>query len=489
MADTLETYYASGAPYLSPSLLRGAQQILLGAALCVSILFLGNFIRMWVVGKRPNPVKLALLGTSIAFWWYCNNGVTNILAGIALFEVFHDVQYLSLVWIYNRTRVEKDPSIRGFMRFVFRRSGSLIGLYIGLVFAYGSLGYFKETEIETIKRFLTGVVAASGLLHFYYDGFIWKVRESSTRQSLGLSGGTTEIAPRGIFQGWLLHGAKWATAFVVPLGALWLAQVHSSVPALQRTAWVVKDLPVGARQHYEYAKSLQHDGQLDAAAREFDTALSFDPKYAGAHYALALLRQSQSKFDAAAEQYEAALPLDPRNPDLRYDYSYTLERLGRGEEAARQIAAALDVNPNFPRALYRRSFYSRAQGKLDDAISDLRKAVEKEPTFIEARFALAQALLAHGDFESARSEFETVVKEAPGRADAVNGLGITFLRQGQTSQAILRASRSPPRRSCPRGAAVPREARRRRPWLRGADSRAPCRRPRTACPRSPRRAP
>ena len=97
-----------------------------------------------------------------------------------MFEVFHDVQYLSLVWIYNRNRVEKDKSIGGFMRFIFRRSGSLVGLYIGLVFAYGSLGYFKDSvEIETVKRVLTGVVAASGLLHFYYDGFIWKVRENS----------------------------------------------------------------------------------------------------------------------------------------------------------------------------------------------------------------------------------------------------------------------------------------------------------------------
>ena len=88
---------------------------------------------------RPNPVKLGLLVTSIAFWWYCNNLVSNILVGIALFEVFHDVQYLSLVWIYNRNRVEKDSNIGGFMRFVFRRSGSLVGLYVGLVLAYGSV--------------------------------------------------------------------------------------------------------------------------------------------------------------------------------------------------------------------------------------------------------------------------------------------------------------------------------------------------------------
>jgi len=30
-----------------------------------------------------------------------------------------------------------------------------------------------------------------------------------------------------------------------------------------------------------------------------------------------------------------------------------------------------------------------------------------------------------------------VIKQAPGHVDAVNGLGLTFLRQGQTSQAIV----------------------------------------------------
>ena len=47
---------------------------------------------------------------------------------------------LPIVWIYNRTRVERDKSIGGFMRFVFRRSGALIGVYVGLVMAYGAIG-------------------------------------------------------------------------------------------------------------------------------------------------------------------------------------------------------------------------------------------------------------------------------------------------------------------------------------------------------------
>src|SRR5881392_2124955 len=273
MTDTLEPYYASGGPFIPPWLLHNAQQVMLAGAIAVSVLFLFNFSRMWAEGKRPNPVKLALLVTSIAFWWYCNNAVTNILAGIALFEVFHDVQYLSLVWIYNRSRVEKDSSIGGFMRFVFRRSGSLVGLYIGLVFAYGSLGYFKEAEIETIKRFLTGVVAASGLLHFYYDGFIWKVRERSTREHLGLAGGSKSAASSEFLPGWLLHGLKWVTVFVIPLGALWIGQTRSTTPEVERAASVVQDVPASARARVRYGSALDKADRFDEAGEQYRIAL------------------------------------------------------------------------------------------------------------------------------------------------------------------------------------------------------------------------
>ncbi|PYK27983.1 MAG: hypothetical protein DME52_02615 [Verrucomicrobia bacterium] len=238
MADTLEMYYASGGPFIPPWLLHNAQQIVLAISIAVAVLFLFNFSRMWAEGKRPNPVKLALLATTIAFWWYCNNGVTNVLAGIALFEVYHDVQYLSIVWIYNRSRVEKDSSIGGFMRFVFRRSGSLAGLYVGLCFAYGSMAYFTtHLEIETVKRVLTGVVAASGLLHFYYDGFIWKVRERSTRENLGLAGGNVTAPSRELLPSWALHGLKWVGVFVVPLGALWITLLNCKRPTASTRQW------------------------------------------------------------------------------------------------------------------------------------------------------------------------------------------------------------------------------------------------------------
>src|SRR5216110_2259301 len=335
MTDTLESYYLAGGPFIPPGLFRGAQQGLFGLALAVSGVFLANFIWMWIRGKRPSPVKLVLLITSISFWWYCNNIVASVLVGVALFEVFHDVQYLSLVWIYNRKRVETDNSIGGFMRFVFRLSGSLVGLYVGLIFAYGALGYYKSSiGIDVVKRILTGVVTASALLHFYYDGFIWKVREKSTRQSLGITGGTADVSAKGFLPGWALHGVKWVAIFVIPLAVLWFAEIRSDRGKLERLGSIVADLPTSARAHVNYATELQEAGRADEAAKEFAEAIRLNPGSAKAHVNLGSLLTAKGELDAAQSHFEQALRIEPKNAEYHSGYAFLLDQLGRKDQAA-----------------------------------------------------------------------------------------------------------------------------------------------------------
>ena len=438
MTDTLEAYYASGGPYILPGLLRAAQQIMLLTAIAVAILFLINFARMWAQGKRPNPVKLALVATSIGFWWYCNNGVVNILAGIALFEVFHDVQYLSLVWIYNRNRVEKDRSIGGFMRFVFRRSGSLVGLYIGLVFAYGSLSYFNSRlEIETIKRVLTGVVTASTLLHFYYDGFIWKVREKSTRESLGIIGGAVSARSNEFLPSWLLHGLKWAAVFVIPLGALWIGQTRGPGPEAQRESWVVADLPVGARQHLNYGIALQKAGRLDEAVQDYHVALGFEPSSAKAHYNLASVLMAQDKIDEAVEHFATALRFDPEAGDYRYHYAYALERLGRDDEARLQYEAAVRFKPKSADYHHGYAVHLLRTRRPDEAIAQFRQALRLKPDDVDVHYEIGNALSAKNELEEAKAHYLEAIRLDPKRADVRNNLGNIYLRQEQISQAVV----------------------------------------------------
>ena len=436
MTDTLEPYYASGGPFIQPWLLRDAQQIVLVGAIAVSVLFLFNFFRSWAEGKRPNPVKLALLSTSIAFWWYCNNSVTNILAGIALFEVFHDVQYLSLVWIYNRNRVEKDSSIGGFMRFVFRRSGSLIGLYVGLVFAYGSLAYFNShLQIETIKRVLTGVVAASGLLHFYYDGFIWKVRERSTRESLGLTGGIASTTRNDFLPSWALHGLKWVAVFVVPLSALWIGQTRSNLAEVEQTAWISRDLPNSARAHWKYGLALYKANRLDEAAEQYRIALQINPNEKEVHFNLGQVFAAQSRLSEARSELEEALRSEPRNGEYHAEYAYLLERLGQQDEAAAEFEKAISLEPKLGASHYDYGMFLFHQGKMDRAITEFRTALNYQPNHPEAHYHLGRALFSQGDLEGAKTHYLETARLDP-KAPVHNALGVVYMRLGEISQAI-----------------------------------------------------
>lgn len=435
MADTLDTYYASGGPFVPPAFLHHVQQIALGAALAVTIVFLGNFIWMCIAGKRPNPVKVALLLTSISFWWYCNNGVSNILAGIALFEVFHDVQYLSLVWIYNRNRVEKDKSIGGFMRFVFRRSGSLVGLYVGLVFAYGSLAYFKETDIDVIKRFLTGVVAASGLLHFYYDGFIWKVREKTTRQHLGLAGGTATVETNQFLPSWALHGLKWVAVFIVPLCALCWGQIWRAPSSIVNASSVVADIPENDRARVRYGLALLEAQRFDEAGEEFRAALQINPAVEKAHYGLARVHLAQNKSSQAAAELEQAMREDPHNGEIHTDYGFVLDRLGRNDQANAEYEKAVRMSPKSAKAHYNYAMFLFGHGSTDKAIGEFEAAARWKSNQPEVYYYLGRAYFLKNDLLNAQANYEEAARLDP-NAPVHNSLGVVYMKLGERIKAI-----------------------------------------------------
>ena len=438
MTDTLESYYAAGGPFIPPALLRAGQQGLLALAIAIAGVFLVNFVWMWLQGRRPSPVKLVLLVTSISFWWYCNNIVASVLVGIALFEVFHDVQYLSLVWIYNRKRVESDNSIGGFMRFVFRRSGALVGVYVGLVLAYGGLSLSKSyVGIEAVKRILTGVVTASALLHFYYDGFIWKVREKSTRQSLGISGGTVDASTNGFLPSWALHAAKWVGVFAIPLTALWFTEVHSVQGKLQRLGAIVADLPSSVRAHVNYATALQEAGRADEAVSHFTAALHLNPGSSKTHVNLASILIEQGKLNEAQTHFEQALRIEPNNAEYHSGYAYLLEKLGHDDEAAAECEASIRLAPKSAQAHYSYGAFLEKHGKVDEAIAHYRESLRLDPRLLDSHIDLGSLLFEKGDLAEAKSHFQSASNIDPKLAQPHNFLGKVFMAEGNMTQAVM----------------------------------------------------
>ena len=395
----LDLYYESGGPAVPPALIVDLQYGLGFALAAVTALFLWRQWRDWTTASVVSPIKITLLVSSIGFWWYCNNGVQNILVGIALFEVFHDVQYLAIVWIYNRMRVERDESIRGFMRFVFRRSGSLIGVYVGLVLAYGSIAFTTSSvSIEAMKHVLIGVVTASALLHFYYDGFIWKVRETQTRAMLGIdeSGVSALPAPRGL-PAWMRHGLRWAV-LIIPVAALCAAQLGGRVvPTLERTEKVAEILPRDGQAQLDYGKALHEARQVQKAIEKYEYALSRNPQLAEAEFYLGVAWHDFGDLDKSIEHYERALQLDSRNGKWEFRLARAMVAKGLTKEARVRYEHSLSLDPNIPLAHKELADILLHSGEYQGAVEHYEAALRLQPDFPEAKQSLsfARSLAGH----------------------------------------------------------------------------------------------
>jgi lipoprotein NlpI len=389
----LELYYESGGPMLASAAIAGLRWGIVFALALVTIFFLWRQLSDWRAGRGASLVKISLLVSSIAFWWYCNNGVQNVLVGIALFEVFHDVQYLAIVWIYNRTRVERDKTIGGFMRFVFRRSGALIGVYVGLVLAYGAIGLTQSAiTIEWIRHGLIGVVTASALLHFYYDGFIWKVREPETRTMLGIGGvGAGALASRRLWPPWARHSLRWA-ALVLPFGALCAAQlVGRVVPPVERSAKVAEVLPQDAEAQFNYGKALYEAGRVQEAIAKYEFAIATKPGFSEAEFCLGGAWYNLGEFDRALHHFERSFQLDSKNGKCEIFLAQTLVLIGRRQEARAHFEHSFLLHSDLHIAHKEFADLLRDAGEYEAAIAHYEAALRIQPDFVEAKQNLSFA--------------------------------------------------------------------------------------------------
>ncbi len=394
----LDLYYESGGPVVSPAAIVASRSVIVALLVAVTLAFFWWQWKDWRAGRGASLVKIVLLVSSIGFWWYCNNGVQNILVGIALFEVFHDVQYLSIVWIYNRARVERDSSIRGFMRFVFRRSGALIGVYVGLVLAYGAIGFTNSAiTADWIRHILIGVVTASALLHFYYDGFIWKVREPETRSMLGIGGPGAALASPSLWPAWVRHSLRWA-ALLVPFGALCATQLLGRVvPAVERTAKVAEVLPNNPEAQFNYGKALHEAGRVEEAISHYQFALDKKHSLSEVEFFMGLASADMGNLDEALEHYQRSLELNPNNAKCETNLAGILVSKGSRSEARRRYEHSLLLNPELQIAHKELADILCGQGEYDSAISHYQEALRIQPDFKQAQqnLAFARTLAGH----------------------------------------------------------------------------------------------
>ena len=363
MSRLLEYWYESGGPLIPPD----SVQIFRRVCFTASLLILAGFLRNhWVQssrGQKPNSVKLLVLASGIGFWWFAMVLVDDIVLGIALFEIFHDVQYLAIVWLYNCRRANTAADAGMFMKFLFRRSHGMLMLYVGLVFAYGAIGLAsREFQRGSIPEIIRGVVWASTILHFYYDGFIWKVRDSATRAGLGLNAGQNPSGVNRAAIGEFTHLLKWSPLIVVlswlsitELSGTSAAQSESEIRSwpvltqLERVQNIAVAVPDDLRAQRRAATTLANVGRDDEAIRSLRSVLNRHPSYLDGWHLLGEIYRKIGDVQEERKCYELAIA----NANSS-DRTFAHHRLGEfylfqenDRSARHHFLEALKFNPSF----------------------------------------------------------------------------------------------------------------------------------------------
>ncbi len=346
-SSLLNALYESGIPFVPPQYIGGLQTVFAILTAALTLVYIYNAVR----SKQPRSwMKLSLLVGTFTYVWVVRVVTRDPFLSVALFELLHGMQYLAIVWAFNRRLVEKKPSAVLPRFFYLPRAASIAG-YIGACFAYGAFAFTVFTQFEDgmLKQVLEAALITSGILHYYYDGFIWKLKQPDTLRGLNLQtkDGPNRASPirSSTVQ------AVLALVLVVFLAGLEL-NVGEPDP-LEKEMAIVKAVPESSSALNNVGSQLIANGRFEEALSPLRQAIKLQPGLSEARVSLsdvlALLAQQRSaagRADTALLYLREAVEVEPDSAERRNDLAVLLANLGRYDEAEFAFREALLLDPN-----------------------------------------------------------------------------------------------------------------------------------------------
>src|SRR5215831_10683427 len=188
--------------------------------------------------------------------------------GFAAVGIVHMTQYLAIVWRYNRTLADNSTRSRaGWFRALHRKRhwqliAAAAALYVAICLAYGNVLTTKHDNRQ-LMSVLLALGFTSTLLHYYFDGFIWKIRHRQNREGLALA--SEDSSTNG--------GASWwQQAKLAGAGTMLLRQsLYFGLPMAILTVGAVAAWSLPRANYIEHmygAQALSQQGNAAGAERE-----------------------------------------------------------------------------------------------------------------------------------------------------------------------------------------------------------------------------
>jgi hypothetical protein len=162
-------------------LVIGIEKGSLGIATAVGVVYLFRLQSRIAQGLPIAWLKYVLFGTNMGVWYYSYVLLSDGFLSYAISSLFHCLQYDAFAWFYNRAKsrsLEPTPS-NAFFRIIHETR--YLWLYVGAILSYGLFSSFGG-QVTLVP--ILALNTTTGLLHYYFDSFIWRVQRTEFRKHL-----------------------------------------------------------------------------------------------------------------------------------------------------------------------------------------------------------------------------------------------------------------------------------------------------------------
>ncbi len=203
----------------------------------------------------------------------------------------------------------------------------------------------------------------------------------------------------------------------------------------------------------QHAYAANHKGEvladLDAAERQFRTAIALRRKYVDPWVNLGDLQVRRSDYAVSLETYEEAIAVDPNSERAWLGKAHANELLGRIPEARDCYNVALRINGDNPDTLVAKGKLLYRRGNLDDAQVCFDKALALAPKHVEALYRKGRVLYDRRDWLAVMSlcQQATVLAPTHDRSWVLVGktLFVGFGKSGEALKSLTKAAELNPR--------------------------------------------
>ncbi len=148
--------------------------------------------------------------------------------------------------------------------------------------------------------------------------------------------------------------------------------------------------------------SMARAGDVQAGARELNTALGMEPRNALIHVNLGSVYLQNGEEQLARTEIERALELDPWLAEAHNNLGMILGKNEQLDEAVKHFRLAADIDPKYMEAVFNLGLTLRQMNRIDEALKAFRRAAELAPDNPQAQYALGMTLRDKGDAAGAR---------------------------------------------------------------------------------------